>query len=122
MLSHPAAIKALSPGRVVVIDHNSHKNTLGVVLKISLGTNNERTFTCLVICDKNSSENEQNVLDQDLVSATTNLTLFQPEGPCQHDMVDCKAEAISVVTTKTLRIEADRIMNDVKKRQQPRFR
>ena len=105
-----------------MIDQNSHNNTLGVVLKTSLGTNNERTFTCLVICDRNSSELEQNVRDQDIVSAITNLTLFQPEGPCQHDMVDCKAEAISVVTTRTLRIEADRIMNDVKKRQQPRFR
>lgn len=50
------------------------------------------------------------------------MNLFQPEGPCWHDMVDCKADDISVVTTKTLRIDPDKIINDVKKRQQPRFR
>lgn len=122
ILSHPAAIKALSPGRVVVVDENSHSNALGVVLKTSMGTNNERTFTCLVICDKNSSDVEQNPRDPDLVSAITNLNLFQPEGPCWHNMIDCKADAISLVTTKTLRIDPDRIINDVKKRQQARFR
>ena len=92
------------------------------MLRTTLSASNERTFTCLVICDKTSSDSEQSVRDSDLVSAILNMNLFQPEGPCWHDMVDCKADDISVVTTKTLRIDPDKIINDVKKRQQPRFR
>ena len=52
VLTHPAALKALSAGRVVVIDNNHHSNALGVVLQSSMGVNNARNFTILVICDK----------------------------------------------------------------------
>ena len=104
------------------MDQNSHNNALGVVLRTSLNANNERTFKCLVICDKNRTDSEQNLRDQDVVRAIRNLNLFQPEGPCWHEVIDCNSDNLSVVTTKTLRIDPDKIMNDVKKREQPRFR
>lgn len=138
VLSHPLAVKALSPGRVVVISNNSVANVLGVVLKSIIGASSERIFTVLVICDINSNStknsdsdssknsasaiNSNNIPDTDVVKPLIKTRLFQPEGKCGHEVVQCKADLVDVVTTKTIRIDADKIINDVKKREQPRFR
>ncbi|KAL3871690.1 hypothetical protein ACJMK2_039674 [Sinanodonta woodiana] len=130
VITHPAALKALSPGRVVVVNTDYHRNALGVVLKFFLGLKNEKLFTCLVICDKNITENTKEKVDEDKgkinfssdVQPMTNVGLFIPESPCWHDVVDLSGEQISVITTKTLKIEVDKIINDFKKRSQPRFK
>lgn len=137
VLSHPAAVKAMSPGRIVIVNTPSSSNVLGVVLKTATtGSNNERIYTVLVICDKNSDDsknrscnsvnNSNTSKDQsntvELVKPVTRMRLFQPEGASWHEMVQCKTENIAIVTTKTIRIDADKIINDVKKREQSRFR
>ncbi|WAR31042.1 SKIV2-like protein [Mya arenaria] len=141
ILSHPAAIKALSPGRVVIVNTPTCSHVLGVVLKTgTTGANNERTFTVLVICDKNSndasaknslsnfdSKNRNGVIsDQsfssDLVTPVLKKRLFQPEGACWHEIVQCRCENIVTVTTKTIRLDPEKIINDVKKREIPRFK
>ncbi|XP_071097227.1 superkiller complex protein 2-like [Haliotis cracherodii] len=122
VLTHPAAIKALSAGRVVVIDNSSHRNTLGVVLQSSMGQNNDRIFTVLIVCEKHYSEAAQNDKHSAEASPILSRQLFQPEGPCWHDVVKVKGEEISVVTTKTLKVDPTKIINDVQKRQQLRFK
>ena len=52
----------------------------------------------------------------------TNEELFHPEGPCGHKLLTVRPDEISVITTKTLKISADLIVDDVKKHQIPRFR
>lgn len=123
MLSHPAAIKLLTAGRVVVINSN-YRNVLSVVLNSSMGSNKERIFNCLVICEKNSNTKSDSTKgdNPELVQPVVNTNLFQPEGPCWHELTQVKAEDISVVTVKTIRIDPDKIVNDIKKRQQPRFK
>nr|KAG5700480.1 hypothetical protein BaRGS_013967 [Batillaria attramentaria] len=124
VLSHPAAIKALSPGRVVTIDNGRHSNVLGVVLQTSMSTSNTRMFTVLLICDKgdNSSLGEATPANGLQVAPVVRRPLFIPESVCWHKLVDVKASDISVITTKTLKVEADKILKDVKKREQPRFK
>ncbi|XP_045196087.2 SKI2 subunit of superkiller complex protein-like [Mercenaria mercenaria] len=136
ILSHPAAVKALSPGRVVIMNHEIDNSVLGVVLKTSSGANNERNFNILIICDKNndsaknsetskntsSAINSNNSLESDAVKPVIKTKLFQPEGPCWHEMVQCKADSIAIVTTKTIRTDGEKVINDIKKREQPRFR
>jgi antiviral helicase SKI2 len=136
ILSHPAAVKALSAGRVVIVNHTVNNEVLGVVLKSSSGANNERNFTILVICDKNSDTsknsdsainsncaiNSNKSVESNAVAPVIKTKLFQPEGACWHEMVQCKADSIAIVTTKTIRIDGEKIINDVKKREQPRFR
>ena len=125
MLSHPAAVKVMSPGRLVIINTSKLSNVLGAVLKTaSTSTNNEKLYTVLVICDKDSAINSNKCesQDTDLVKPVTKVKLFQPEGASWHEMVQCRGENIIVVTTKTIRLDADKIVNDVKKREQPRFR
>eukprot|EP00105_Crassostrea_gigas_P042002 XP_019926150.1 PREDICTED: helicase SKI2W isoform X2 [Crassostrea gigas] len=124
VLSHPAAIKALTAGRVIVISNSFHSNQLGIILNSTMAANNERVFTCLVLCDKNKSVKSQTekVPGSEEVTPVTNTDLFLPEAPCGHDLVQVKAKDISTVTVKSIRVEANKIMDDIKKRQMPRFK
>ncbi len=122
MLTHPAAIKALSAGRVVVVGTHSHPNTLGVVLQSSMGQGNERMFSVLVMCEKHSKDSAKSDTNSLELSPLLSRQLFLPEGPCWHDLVKVKGEQISVITTKTLKVEPTKIINDVQKRQQARFK
>ena len=132
VLSHPQAIKALGAGRVVVIDTEKHKNTLGVVLQTGTATAKTRKFTTLVLCEqKPNMENgpysdlgssEADKQDLTLPRPVTVTNLFHPEGPCGHEMLELIADNISVITVKTLKIAGDKIVDECKKRQIPRFR
>ncbi|XP_048756340.2 SKI2 subunit of superkiller complex protein-like isoform X2 [Ostrea edulis] len=121
VLSHPAAIKALTTGRVIVINNGFHSNQLGIILNTTMAANNERTFTCLILCDKNNSKSEEKT-ENDEVSPMTNTDLFLPETPCGHDVIQVKAKDISTVTVKSIRVDASKIIDDIKKRQMLRFR
>ena len=123
-MSHPAAIKALSAGRVVVIDNGCHSNVLAVVLQSSMGSSNTRTFSVLLICDKGTkpAAGEATPNGGLRVKPFTAKQLFIPEGVCWHRIVEVKASDISVITTKTIKVEAEKIIKDVKKREQLRFK
>lgn len=124
MLSHPAAIKALTAGRVIVISNSFHSNQLGIILNSTMAANNERVFTCLILCDKNKSVKSltEEVPISEEVTPVTNTDLFLPEAPCGHDLIQVKAKDISTVTVKSIRVEANKIADDIKKRQMPRFK
>ncbi|XP_062604203.1 superkiller complex protein 2-like [Saccostrea cucullata] len=123
VLSHPAAIKALTAGRIVVISNSFHSNQLGIVLNSTMAAN-ERVFTCLLLCDKNNpvkSKTEEKT-ENDKVSPVIDTDLYLPEAPVGHEMVQVKAKDISKVTVKSIRVEANKIIDDIKKRQMPRFK
>ena len=132
ILSHPQAIKALGSGRVVVVDTEKHRNTLGIVLQTGPATVKTRTFTTLVLSEQKSniengphgdvSSSESNKEDLTLPRPVTENKLFQPEGPCAHGMLELTADNISVITVKTLKVAGDKIVEECKKRQIPRFR
>lgn len=124
VLSHPAAIKALTAGRVIVISNSFHSNQLGIVLTSTMAANNERVFTCLVLCDKNKSVKAQCEERQEEAEVTpmTDRDLYLPAAPCGHDLIQVKAKDVSTVTVKSIRVEATKIIDDIKKRQMTRFK
>uniref|UniRef100_A0A670ZRN5 SKI2 subunit of superkiller complex n=1 Tax=Pseudonaja textilis TaxID=8673 RepID=A0A670ZRN5_PSETE len=123
-------LKALSVGRVIVVNNQEHKNALGVILQVSSDAAN-RVFSTLVMCEKNSMERDltegqesnpppsaEVPLPEDLL----HTKLFLPEGPCGHTIKKLGPADILGITTKTLRVNAERILDDFRKRQMPRFR
>ncbi|XP_032067231.1 helicase SKI2W [Thamnophis elegans] len=123
-------LKALSVGRVIVVNNQEHKNALGVILQVSSDAAN-RAFSTLVMCEKNSMErdltegeelnpppSEEVPLPEDLL----HTKLFLPEGPCGHTIKKLGPADILGITMKTLRVNAERILEDFRKRQMPRFR
>ncbi|XFG13084.1 hypothetical protein AB1E19_016708 [Capra hircus] len=118
-------LKSLSAGRVVVVKNQEHHNALGVILQVS-SNSTSRVFTALVLCDKPMSEDprERGPASPD-VPYPDNLVgfkLFLPEGPCDHTVAKLQPGDVAAITTKVLRLNGDKILEDFSKRQQPKFK
>ncbi|XP_019620739.1 PREDICTED: helicase SKI2W-like [Branchiostoma belcheri] len=124
ILTSPHGLKALSAGRVVTVSNHKHNNALGVVLQVTSGSGNEKLFTTLILCDPSVSESPTSDPrpDHKVTPVLPNSALFLPDGPCGHVIEPLRPEDITMATTSTLKVNADRIVDDVRKRQQPRFR
>ncbi|PNJ03406.1 SKIV2L isoform 4, partial [Pongo abelii] len=48
--------------------------------------------------------------------------LFLPEGPCDHTVVKLQPGDMAAITTKVLRVNGEKILEDFSKRQQPKFK
>ncbi|XP_060721573.1 helicase SKI2W [Tachysurus vachellii] len=114
-------MKALSVGRVIVVNNAQHFNALAVLLQVSTDSVN-RTFTALIICEKGNEETAGTVQNNRVFTHLHNTSLFIPEGPCSHTVQKLKPQDISAITVKTLKIIPERIIDNYNKRQQPRFR
>ncbi|KAK6195918.1 hypothetical protein SNE40_001245 [Patella caerulea] len=125
ILTHPIALKSLSPGRIIIINNSQLKFALGVILNTYTGTHNERLFTVLVLSEKGvdyTSEDVKSVMNGIKVRPVLTKKLYEPEGPCWHSLATIRGDDIDVITVKTIKVEADKIISDVKKRQQDRFK
>uniref|UniRef100_A0A673HAB0 Helicase SKI2W-like n=1 Tax=Sinocyclocheilus rhinocerous TaxID=307959 RepID=A0A673HAB0_9TELE len=114
-------LKSLSVGRVVIVNNGQHHNALGVILQVSNDAVN-RTFTALIICETGNEEAAGDDLSNKAFHPIYSTTLFIPEGPCSHTVQKLKLQDISAITTKTLKVIPERIIDNYNKRQQPRFR
>uniref|UniRef100_A0A671P3I5 Helicase SKI2W-like n=1 Tax=Sinocyclocheilus anshuiensis TaxID=1608454 RepID=A0A671P3I5_9TELE len=114
-------LKALSVGRVVIVNNSQHHNALGVILQVSNDAVN-RTFTALIICEKGNDEVAGDDQSNKAFHPIYSTSLFIPEGPCSHTVQKLKLQDISAITTKTLKVIPERIIDNYNKRQQPRFR
>ncbi|XP_026955182.1 superkiller complex protein 2 isoform X3 [Sagmatias obliquidens] len=118
-------LKSLSAGRVVIVKNQKHHNALGVILQVS-SSSTSRVFTTLVLCDKPMSEDPQErgpaspsvPYPDDLVG----FRLFLPEGPCGHTVAKLQPGDVAAITTKVLRLNGEKILEDFSKRQQPKFK
>jgi len=109
--------KVLTSGRVVVLDTKKYHSAAAVVL-----LNKDNNIKVLVLSGQNSSlstdDEDQSVLPRPVIS---NKLSF-PEGYCSQVVADISVDDIAVVSVKVLKVNADRIIDDVRKREQPRFR
>ncbi|XP_059571217.1 superkiller complex protein 2 [Alligator mississippiensis] len=131
VLESAAGLKALSPGRVVVVCNSVHRNALGLVLQVSTDAG-ARSFTALVLCDvppEDGTPAEGTNPPSPVAEAEAPLPedllltkLFLPEGRAGHVVQQLGPGDIAAVTAKTLRISAERILEDSRRRQTPRYR
>uniref|UniRef100_A0AAR2JB96 SKI2 homolog, superkiller viralicidic activity 2-like n=1 Tax=Pygocentrus nattereri TaxID=42514 RepID=A0AAR2JB96_PYGNA len=116
-----SGLKSLSVGRVVIVNNVQHLNALSVILQVSNDSVN-RTFTALIICEKGNEEPSGAAQTNTDFRHLHNTSLFIPEGPCSHTVQKLKAQDITAITVKTLKVIPERIIDNYNKRQQPRFR
>lgn len=118
-------LKSLSAGRVVVVKNQEYHNTLGVILQVS-SNSASRVFTTLVLCDKPVSEDPQErapaTPDVPYPDDLVGFKLFLPEGPCDHTVAKLQPGDVATITTKVLRVNGEKILEDFSKRQQPKFK
>ncbi|XP_059165640.1 superkiller complex protein 2-like [Physella acuta] len=120
IFSHPIAIKCLTAGRVIMVKRPMGQAVLGVILESKMATNNEREYKTLIISDKDSpNETKKSTDDFEPVLPSS---LFLPEGPCWHKVVDLRSSDIVKITTSVIKIDATGIVMDCKKRECLRFK
>ncbi|XP_035307660.1 helicase SKI2W isoform X2 [Cricetulus griseus] len=119
-------LKSLSTGRVVVVKNKEHHNALGVILQVS-SNSTSRVFTTLVLCDKpvvSESPRDKGPATPDVPQPDdlVGFKLFLPEGPCEHTVAKLQPGDVAAISTKVLRVNGEKIVEDFTKRQQPKFR
>lgn len=132
----PHGLKMLSAGRVVVVNTVSHRNSLGVILGSVLPSKRDRTFKVLVICeqkrelpfgcsDDSARKDTSPVTNSDWLGLELHFLgnkYFRPTGPCGQEIIEVGLKQITYVSSKLLKINAEKIIEDVRKREMPRFR
>merc|ERR1712223_2795 len=125
LLSHPIAVKCLSAGRLLLINHDGKINDIGILLGVDKST--IKTYTILVLDGEEVKTNEYSVdaaFTRFISLATTDVETVKSVSTClsmKHSIVEINDESIMEITSKCLKIDADKILNDIKKRQIPRF-
>jgi len=143
----PHGQKAMAAGRVVVVSNSNHKNSLAVILQhgsietaarfssssSSSKTPLEKLYTALILCEK--SYEDQKLYDKfqrtDTPSGTmgkeendlfVSKKLFLPQGQSGQVLEEILAAHVVDISSKTLKIDIDKIIDNYKKRLLPRFR
>jgi hypothetical protein len=113
--------KVLCPGRVVVLDMPLYQNAPAVILQ---GAAKDKYLKVLVLCDANPKEDGSSQSEDwtILPRPVRDQTLYIPEGQCSQAVITIGVEDIAVVTSKMLKIAAEKILEDAKKRELPRFK
>jgi len=133
LLSHQTPSKLLSPGRIILVNFKGSANVPGVILNVD-NKSKERNYSVLVP-EPMPAEGFDTQLGE--VESTTSaaekrklqfLALVRPNvcelnvSGTEHMLITLKDDDIMHITSKSIKIEADKIISDVKKREIPRFR
>ncbi|KAK3727158.1 hypothetical protein QZH41_015178 [Actinostola sp. cb2023] len=84
----------------------------------------DRTLTVLLISDVGSKDSTLSTIlhsKDEQVSLHVRSNLFLPEGPSGHKIVQVSTMDVCDITTRKLKVEGERILEDQRKRMQPRF-
>lgn len=140
-MARPKIVHEMVPGRVLLISHKEHVNKLGLLLSFS--ADYRRTlYKVLVLCDSTpqntSGEIRLEVRGEEksrkeppakpdiwyrmmgLIGGGTSV--FVPDGVGGHAVLAIGPSDILEIADRTVRINADRVIQDWDKRQLPRFR
>lgn len=128
LLTHPNALKALSPGRVVTLCTSTYHHSLAVILQQNTSKSSSKSFTVLMLC-KRGDESEEKA--KTLVDATSHETvtpyraltgLFLPAEEVSHAVVTVDGQMVFNITEEVIDVEPMKMIDDYNKRQIPRFR
>ncbi|XP_064557033.1 superkiller complex protein 2 isoform X1 [Zonotrichia leucophrys gambelii] len=123
-LAQPGGQRVLTPGRVVVVSTPKHRNALGLVLQVSSGGSG-RTFTTLVLSEKppeNGGAPPEPPQDVPYPEELLLSRLFLPEGPPGPCLEQLRPEDIVGVTAKTLRVNPEILLQELRPPRGPRPR
>jgi len=127
LLSLPAPGKALTPGRVLVVNYKGFINVLAIILTVDMKSK-QRTFQALVCLnvdrieeskEKGSSFEDRKSFFMSIVDPKITTSDIMSN---QHSLISLNDENIHHITNLSVKIEQDKIINDIKKREIPRFK
>ncbi|XP_062493934.1 superkiller complex protein 2-like, partial [Pezoporus occidentalis] len=116
-----AGLRVLSPGRVLVVSTRRHRNAMGLILQVTQSPSG-RVFTTLVLTEKPPEGGGEPPLPPDapLPEELLLTRLFVPDGPCGHALEQLQAEDFGGVTAKTLKVNPETLLQELRPRNQHR--
>lgn len=121
LLSLPIPTKSLTPGRLVIFNHGSYSNSLGIVLN-SDTKSKQRTFQVLISKSEDYPDVPVDARKNLFLSLVDQKVRMNDVMTNQHGIISLSDEDIVHITNKSIKIEPDKIINDIKKREIPRFK
>ena len=121
MLSLPIPTKSLTPGRLVIFNHGSYINSLGVILNMDTKSK-QRSFTALICKSEESPDVAVDARKNLFLSLVDQRVRMNDVMSNLHGIISLSDENIVHITNKSIKIEPDKIINDIKKREIPRFK
>ncbi|XP_061208227.1 superkiller complex protein 2 [Neopsephotus bourkii] len=118
-----AGLRVLVPGRVLVVSTQRHRNALGLILQVTPSPSG-RIFTTLVLAEKppEGGEEPPTPPDAPLPEELLLTRLFLPDGPCGHALEQLQAQDFVGVTAKTLKVNPENLLQELRPRHQHRDR
>ncbi|XP_040547233.1 helicase SKI2W [Gallus gallus] len=120
-----AGLKALAPGRVVVVCTPQHHNALGLILQVTAESGGGRTITTMVLSEKPTEEGgpppsppPDAPYPEDILLSR----LFLPEGPPGAALEQLHPEDLGGIVGRTLRANPPRLLEELRRRQTARGR
>jgi len=121
LLAHPVPSRAIVAGRVVLITWRGLVNMLGLILSVDAKTQT-RSYQALVLGPPRE-EGESGNHKKDCIMSLAQDTVHPVDTmSTDHQVVSLLDTNILAITTRTLKIDPDKIVADVKKREIPRFK
>jgi antiviral helicase SKI2 len=142
VLSQPAYLKKLTPGRILLISQKEHVNKLGILLTV--GKSKTDFIKVLVLCsdqkaetngsgdeihlsvasgkEKSAEENERDPLWYKMLGLASKNKIFIPDGVGGHAVLTLTASDLLEILKEKVSIDTDLVIKDWEKRQIPRFR
>ncbi len=127
-MSHPIAVKTMSPGRIVLVSHGLRdKNCLGMLVEVD-ARSKTKSYSVLVLKSSEEGDGSTGLKKADEERYFRFLSLYQestarPDGDSlEHELVTVKCDGLAAITGKTVKVDCAKVLSDLKQRQIPRFR
>lgn len=126
LLSHPVALKTLSPGRVLIINRGTKVNILAVLLTVDKKSTTKIYSVLILGPDPMEEKKPFDPNYQAFLSLATynrwSSNLSEDHHVQGHAVIEVKDSEIQEIATKSFKIDEAKIIADAKKREIPRFR
>ena len=119
---HASVIRYLQSGRILVLSYKTHQNFLACLLKVD--TRDKDKLVLFILSDPNAvavstSSKESRVQMLECLSARETMHIVSETS--EHELLQIHPKYIVAVTNKILKINPDRIVDNINKRKIPRF-
>ncbi|XP_066938554.1 superkiller complex protein 2 [Macrobrachium rosenbergii] len=121
IMGFPGAIKVLSSGRIIIISHDQYQFYLACLLKVD--PKDKTKLTVFILKDSKPSEKlspDEIKMNECLIASQEGIEVLDETS--EHDFLEISSQDIVAVTNKHIKIDGDKVIDNIKKRQIPRFK
>lgn len=129
LVPYPSVTKTLCVGRVIVL-FSKHGNKAGLSLAVIVSSISKakRKNICVFTMTEDTTDDSArtpiftDVSELDKFVAVAENSIHSPESRLGHCLVDVSYDDVAKITSKVVKVDGEKVMTDIKKRQLPRFR